>query len=78
MIFPTPPTPCVCLLLPVCDTHPHTHIQVSTKMATFSPRELAGVLVALGHLGYNPGPVWLTQVRVCVYVCVLGGALISV
>lgn len=47
-------------------------------MATFSPRELAGVLVALGHLGYNPGPVWLTQVRVCVYVCVLGGALISV
>lgn len=46
-------------------------------MATFSPRELAGVLVALGHLGYNPGPIWLTQVRVCVYVvvwrCVFGG-----
>lgn len=52
-------------------------------MATFSPRELAGVLVALGHLGYNPGPAWLTQVCVCVCVygvcvwcvCVVGGGL---
>jgi hypothetical protein len=37
-------------------------VQVSTKMHTFSPRELAGVLVALGHLGYQPGPEWLAQV----------------
>lgn len=33
-------------------------------MATFSPRELAGVLVALGHLGYTPGPEWFAQVHV--------------
>ncbi len=32
-------------------------------MATFSPRELAGVLVALGQLGYKPGPEWFAQVR---------------
>jgi hypothetical protein len=44
--------------------------QVAGKLPTFSTKALAGVVAALGQLGYKPGPEWFAQVRACVCVCV--------
>jgi hypothetical protein len=60
--YTLPDTPALTPPLNLPPPLPHP-LQVGTKLSTFSPRELAGVLVALGQLGYTPPPEWFDQVR---------------
>lgn len=62
MLLVTQSDTCVITQVDACDVT-LCRLQVSTKLSTFSPRELAGVLVALGQLGYEPSPEWFAQVR---------------